>query len=128
MHVGAAAILKGARVLLLRELIAEAGWGDTALAADLAAGLPIVGGIPVSGVFPEVDRPASATVKELWRTAPARRARLLASVRPAGAALDQALLDGTKAEFEAGAMRGPYTVDEALRRWGNTWLPARRFC
>ena len=129
MHDGAAAILSGAKLLLLKELLDQAEWGDTNLAGDLAAGMPIVGDIPLSGIFPEVDRPAELSIPDLWRSARGRRAQLFASIRPAHRELDEALLAGTRAEFQAGTMRGPYTIQEAEARWGaGTWLPARRFC
>eukprot|EP00972_Heterocapsa_arctica_P042690 6293836-Heterocapsa_arctica.AAC.1 len=45
-------VLKKAKLLLLRDLLLEVAWEDTDLVSDLSAGLPLVGEIPKSGVFP----------------------------------------------------------------------------
>ena len=49
-------VLEGENLLLIKEVLAEAGHGDVDLVSDLVAGLPVLGEIPEAGVFPPKKR------------------------------------------------------------------------
>ena len=100
------------------------------LVPDLVKGMPIVGDIPLSNVFPARDViPEPVALESLMRDARGLRARLLRSVGPSGdSSIDEAIWQGSMKEVEQGTMLGPLSLEEAEVRFGPLFLPARRFC
>jgi hypothetical protein len=127
LHPGAKAALSGTQLLLIDHLLKEMGWPDSELAGDLAAGLPIVGEIPRSGVFREQKPKDSRSVDWLLRSAGEWRAKLQSSITSVSKEIDAATLRGTQKEFDRNTMRGPLEIDEVTREVGPLWVPARRF-
>ena len=64
-------ILKGKRLVLLREILSELGYPDTSLVADILTGLPITGLLPKSNVFPHRVRHPEYDIKTLRLKLPA---------------------------------------------------------
>ena len=125
---GPARVLRNANLLLFQQLLKEIDYPDTELINDLVSGFPIVGNIPKSNCFKPQQPSPSLTVDELLKEAKSRRASLMSSLRPGDPVFDQAILEGTRKEFARGTMRGPFSEEEALKKFGPLFLPARRFC
>ena len=73
MHPEIANVYKGKRFLLLREMLSSVHWPDVKPFDDLIAGMPIMGELPATGVFPTDRREPEKSVGWLWSTA--RRTR-----------------------------------------------------
>eukprot|EP00972_Heterocapsa_arctica_P092578 13652575-Heterocapsa_arctica.AAC.1 len=58
-------ILNGKRILLLQEMLHDAGYVYERVAGDIAAGFPLVGDLGLSGAFEARERPAGETVDQL---------------------------------------------------------------
>ena len=128
---GPSRILKDANKRLFRELLLEINYPDKNLVHDLVIGMPIVGEIPNSSVFPKVDPIVNKNckpVEQLWRESKSSRRKMLDSLRPGDPEFDQAILKGSQKEFFKGTMGDPYSEQEAISRFGPLFLPARRFC
>eukprot|EP00435_Cladocopium_sp_Y103_P071893 s30_g38.t1 len=95
---------------------------DSALPMLCLTGMPIVGRALESPFFEEYHVPASITLAELLKTAPARRGSVLGRVRMmgrmGGPELAEAIWRKTMKEVAKGTMSGPYTVDAMLSRHG----------
>ena len=72
MHPEIANVYKGKRFLFLGEMLSSVDWPDVKLFDDLIAGMPVIGELPTTGVFPTDRRELEKSVEWLWS---ARRAR-----------------------------------------------------
>jgi len=116
------------RLLLFREMLESIDFPHAdKLIHTMAKGFPLAGDIEKTGIFPEMHRPATSTLEDLWRTAPEVQRQV---TRTIGAStdpeLDEAVTDTTRDEVTRGWLRGPFTAAELTERHG-LWIPARRF-
>ena len=123
-----AGVLKGKKILLLRDMLREIGFPEVdALIHLFSSGFPLVGPFPHTGSFPSADRAATVRTEDLWRGSRAFRMHLLKTVRGSGDAdLDAAVYEATRKEVESGTLSGPHDAADLDACLG-CWLPARRF-
>ena len=121
-------VLRGKRLLIFKELLDSAGFpGAGDLVHQIAAGFPVVGALPPTGVFPKQPRDQAQSISDLWRTARAMRRAVLSATGPSkDHDLDIDVTDATAKEVEKGWLEGPLLA-ESLDRDLGLWLPARRF-
>ena len=125
---GVAHVLAGKRVVLLRKLAASIGWVDQRLFEEIGEGFDLVGDHLYSGVFQREVRPRSLPVDEFFRNCKYLRPALLGKVK--ASTLDEVgkeLWEKTVAETSTGLLEGPLTVEELHARYGDAWVPVRRF-
>ena len=73
-------ILKGKRLLLLKEILIELEYQDVGVVDDIISGFKLTGWAPKTGVFdPDVRRP-QLTVEQLAKMAPGINARIIRSI------------------------------------------------
>ncbi len=121
-------VLKGKRILLLKEMLAAVDYPDRHLASDAAAGFRITGTLSPTGVFPPRVRPATIELEELRRTARARQQQALRDVRASRHdRLNAAVEEGTADDVARGFLSPPLTLDQLESEVGPLWVPARRF-
>lgn len=101
-------ILKPKRVALLERMIAETGYPDTSLPADILAGFDLVGDIPKSNILPKKFSPATFPLDDLHGAAPMARDALRVSVTTCGNdEIDKGLWEKTLQEVQKGWLVGP---------------------
>ena len=125
----AAAVRKGKRLLLLlQELLEEIKYPDMDLVKDIAAGMPGLGEMPVTGAFPEREAPPAADMGVLFACARAAQAKVQ-EARPEEPELAQKVWDKTMDEVNRDPpwLKGPFTPAEVEARLGPCWVPIRRF-
>ena len=96
---------------LLRELAAKIEHGDSQISDMLQRGAKLLGDLPLSGNGREAQFAAPASVRDLWWTAAARNAELIASLREDRAHSDE-IWRQTMTEADAGRMTVPRPVEE----------------
>ena len=125
-------VLKGKRLLLLREIGKELGWPDENLFADLTSGFKLTGTLRRTGVFEPATRPPTSSEEELWTSAREFQDMIWEKVE-AGRCneYDDELWDITMAEAGHNSdkhwLEGPLSRNEVTKRFGNKWIPCRRF-
>ena len=128
MDPAVAHVLRDKPLLLLREELRLVGWADETLFSDLVGGMPVLGEMPVTGVFPPRRSEPVLSVDELMLTASSAQA---AAMLPRETDMKEAELtwQATMAEAheDVGWLVGPMASDEVARRVGPIWLPVRRF-
>ena len=96
-------ILKGKRLLLLKEMLTELQYTDVAIVDDIISGFKLTGWSPRTGVFdPDVRRP-ELTLEQLQKMAPGLNASIIRSVNesPTDAIAEQVWAE-TMAEVDKG--------------------------
>ena len=107
------AVLCGKRLLLFKQLLAEAGHDDQDLFDNMCVGFDLVGKLPESGVFKRKFRPAAMLVDNLRSGAKRARDALLSTVGPSDdPEIDKGVLLATRKELEAGYAEGPVDIAE----------------
>ena len=124
-----ARVLKGKRLLLLKELLEEINHPDKKLIADMVKGFQVLGNIPRTGAFEPQEAAPPLPVSELLACARTLQALAMGTARGSGdAELDRAITDITRKEAEEGrTLLGPYSISELEKRVGPLWIPSRRF-
>ena len=128
MHPEIANVYKGKRFLHLREMLSSVKWPDVKLFDDLIAGMPIMGELPATGVFPADRREPEKSVEWLWSTA--RRTREAVRSHYFGdqdEELERFINEGMLREVELGWAVGPLSDTELTETLGPLWIPSRRF-
>ena len=104
---------------------------DNSIPRKCLAGLPIVGPADKSAFFLPYAGTQLVTVKELLRSAPERRDRIIRKVRTDAkfndAALLQAVYDKTAKEVQLKQMSPPMTLEEVIAKHGNLFNVAQRY-
>jgi hypothetical protein len=120
--------IESKRLMLFCEMLRAVNFPDPEKRVHaMASGFPLAGNIDRTGLFPELARPASSCLPDLWRDARESQRLVLATLGPTSCAeLDDAVTVATREEVEAGWLRGPFTSQELAQRHG-LWVPARRF-
>ena len=99
-------ILKGKRLLLLKEILLDLNYPDVGIVDDIISGFQLTGWAPKTGVFePDVRRP-QLSVEQLVKMAPGINARIIRSVEeaPADQTTDHVWAE-TWAEVEKGWLK-----------------------
>ena len=117
------------KILLFRGMLRDVGHPGVDLAADIAAGFPLLGDLGMSGVFKKCDRPALLSAKELMTGARwAQESCRATSCRSSGVPeTDVAVFEGTMEEVKKRWLRGPLTAEQITDLLGPCWVPSRRF-
>ena len=123
-----AAVLKGKRLLLTKEILDEIGYPDVDLVPDIAAGMPGVGEMPFTGAFPPRDAAPVMDVQLLMSSARGAQQKVLES-RPDAPEVVAKVWAKTMEEAERDPpwLRGPQSAEEIEARLGPCWVPVRRF-
>jgi hypothetical protein len=121
--------LEGKSVLLLGEMLAEAGVPNHRGIVDLMLqGVPMFGEFPRTGIFREKYVKPTKSIEDLFKSARWARNALLGSMRSSGSTeVDHELWRRTCAEVEKGWLTGPFNVEQLTERLGPLWVAARRF-
>eukprot|EP00972_Heterocapsa_arctica_P015968 2354618-Heterocapsa_arctica.AAC.1 len=94
-------VIADKKILLLQEMLRDAGHPDEHLAADIAAGFPLVGDLGISGAFELRDKPATLSTAQLMASARWAQEASRALCRSTGDdAMDRAVFDGTMEEVD----------------------------
>ena len=124
-------VMKSKRLLLFKEMMAEADIRDDALFADLRDGFRLVGDLAPSGQFQQQWKPATLGVEQLKQTATWAQKAVFASCKKvlldeeiAGAVWKETM---EQASDDRRWVRGPYSAKEISEKHGHHWVPARRF-
>ena len=105
-------ILKGKRLLLLKDLLQQSGSLDVGLPEDICAGFDLTGKLPESHCFEPRYKPASIPTEALRNVANRARTVLLRSVKSSGdSEIDNGVYAATLKEREKGFLRGPIHAD-----------------
>ena len=121
-------VLEGKKLELLRYLLQQSSYPDTQVVDDILNGMPLVGVMPGSGVFPPKVRAAQITPQQLRSSSRWTRAAILAKVRPSNDdSVDQAVWAETLLEIDKGWLTGPYRQEQVSLLLGNDWIASRRF-
>ena len=128
LHPDISQTLQGKKLLVFKEMLRDAGFSDEKFIEDIVAGMPLVGELRPTGEIPPIDKPASITIKELWKTAKWARHALSGSIRSSGDEdLDSVVYQGSVVERDKGWARGPFTAQQLTERHGPLWIASRRF-
>ena len=121
-------VLEGKKLELLRYILQQADYPDIQVVDDVLNGMPLVGPMPGSGVFPRKVRAAQITPQQLRSSSRWTRAAILGKVRSSNdASVDQAVWAETLLEIDKGWLTGPYNQDQVNLLLGNDWIASRRF-
>ena len=128
LHPAVRRVLRGRRILLLREAAVASGCKDMEFFEELKYGARLVGMANASGEFPERFMPPIISVDELVCAAKWARPRASGKARGSGdVEADAVLYDKTRAEaLEKGWLQGPFSAEELDVRFGK-WTVSRRF-
>ncbi|CAK8994047.1 unnamed protein product [Durusdinium trenchii] len=127
-------VMAGKRILLFQEILESIGYHDAEAANLLVEGVPLVGAVPESGVYPKVFRVAELSVETLKEQAHWFRRGILERTRSSGdEACDAFVWQETLKEVERGWLKGPFS-EESLpesasisRRFG-IWQKSKYRC
>lgn len=121
-------VIKGKNLLLLRKMMHDAGIKDDRLIFHMAAGFPVSGLYPDTGLFPSQERSASIDRDELWRTARYAQKKVVEITRASGdREIDDYVWNATIQERDRQWCSGPFSASEISERVGKLWIPSRRF-
>ena len=119
------------RLLLFKEMMADAGVADPLLFEELCNGFRLVGDLSPSGQFPPQWKPAVLGIEQLRQTAIwAQRAvvgsckRVLEDSEIAAAVWQETV---EQAAEDKRWVKGPYSSEEITAKHGKHWIPSRRF-
>ena len=123
-------ILKSKRLKLLKHILNEIHYPDLDIASDIAEGMPVVGRLKKSNIFPYKLTQASMHVSDLKLHAQTLRKGLLekiANPRYRDETIDKAVWDETVEECDKDWLSGPFTEQQLETLLGDNFLVARRF-
>ena len=129
MHPEVREIMKDKRLLLLAEVLKDAGVNDQHLVDDLTNGFRITGELKPSGLFPRIFRPAALSQDDLRATAKWSKHVVSDSCRRASRDPDvaKAVWKETLEQKDKKWLRGPFTFEEIDQKYGGTWIASKRF-
>lgn len=121
-------ILKGKRLLLMKEMLASIGYPDVSLVEDILAGFRLTGLVDDSKAFQPKFRPPAMSEDDLMKSARWTRHALLGSIRSSGDPdLDKRLYEKVLEEEKAGWIAGPFSEEQLNKMLGPLWVASRRF-
>lgn len=96
------------KILLFKEMLADAGYYDTSIAEILHDGVPLVGPVQESGHFPKTFKPALISKELLEEKSPDIVSAIIASTSSSGdKECDEFVYAETMKEVERGWLKGP---------------------
>eukprot|EP00435_Cladocopium_sp_Y103_P021857 s2092_g5.t1 len=105
-------VLGHKRIVLFKRLLEEISYPDVKIADEMAAGFPLCGWMPASGVFPTRIRPPEIPESFLRKMARSFSARSLAVTKSSGCPeADSKLWEATLEEVSDGFLEGPLEAD-----------------
>ena len=124
-------VMKSKRLLLFKEMMAEAGLCDEGLFEEMKDGFRLVGDLAPSGQFQQQFKPAALGIEQLRQTAKWSQKAVVASCRKVlqDSEIAQAVWPETleQASEEKRWVKGPFSAAEISERHGADWVPSRRF-
>ena len=126
MHPDVKAIMGSKRLLLLQELMSDAGVQDRELVADMASGFRLTGELRPSGLFP---RQLKLTQDDLKATCRWSKHLVEASCRRAARDKEVAakIWDETLEQKEKQWVKGPFSWSEINDKYKGEWIASKRF-
>ncbi|CAL1128793.1 unnamed protein product [Cladocopium goreaui] len=122
-------VLEGKRLLLFKEMAADAKVGDENLFTELIEGFKLTGQMPESKQFPARLKPAMISVQQLKDSSVWAKKMIHASCRRVGAdpEIARAVYEETLQQRADGWVKGPYTSSELDQKFDGCWIPSKRF-
>ena len=122
-------VLEGKRLLLFKEMAADAKVGDEHLFTELIQGFKLTGEMPESKQFPARLKPAMISVQQLKDSSVWAKKMIHASCRRVGAdpEIARAVYEETIQQRTDGWVKGPYTASELDQKFDGCWIPSKRF-
>ena len=122
-------VLEGKRLLLFKEMAADAKVGDEHLFTELIEGFKLTGQMPESKQFPARLKPAMISVQQLKDSSVWAKKMIHASCRRVGAdpEIAWAVYEETIQQKADGWVKGPYTSSELDKKFDGCWIPSKRF-
>jgi len=113
----------------MEELAAEMGWPDKTLFSEMREGFKLVGTFAATGVFKPAVTLAQMSEEELRKNTKFLRPAILGKLKNFDdEVLQKELYDTTLSEaVEKHWLEGPYDVSEMHHKFGEHWLPVKRF-
>ena len=128
MHPCVRKVMGPKRILLMKEMMLDAGLDPGPLVNHLVGGFGITGMLPETGLFRPDFAPPAITMQDLWRSSKWAQQQITSTVKSSGPEVDRIVTDETRAEVAKGWLEGPYTRDQLSELLGPCWVPNRRFC
>ena len=121
--------MESKRLLLFKQMMADAGIVDDQLLDELKGGFRLTGQLAASGQFRPRFKPAEMSVEELRKSAKWAKHAIVGSCKRVGedAEVAQAVWDETLAQLESGWIKGPYTAEQLDKKFPEGWVPSKRF-
>ena len=124
-------VMAGKRLLLLAQMMRDAGLGDDIskqLLGLCLTGFPITGNIEASGIFSPEFKEAGFSLPEVWSQARVLQARALSTCRSSGdEEINREVWNATLEECREGKAAGQKTLQQIQEKFGKRWIPNRRF-
>ena len=122
-------VLADKRLLLFKEMAAEAQVGDDGLFDELVKGFSLTGAMPESGTFPAKLRPAQISVQQLKESAVWARKMIHSSCRRVASdkEIAHAVYQETLQQLSDGWVKGPFTEAQLDEKYNKCWIPSKRF-
>lgn len=124
-------VLASKRLLLFKEMLADAGVDDPNLFADMCNGFRLVGDLHPSGQFAQHWKPAALSVEQLRQTAVWAQHAVIGECKKIASDPEIALAVWEETIQQSGVdkqwVKGPFTSSEITSRLGPHWIPSRRF-
>ena len=117
------------RLLLLAEVLRDAGVDDKYLVEDLTQGFRITGELRPSGLFPRILRPAALTQDDLRATAKWSKHVVADSCRRASkdSEVARSVWRETMEQRDKHWLRGPFPFEQMDEKYNGTWIASKRF-
>ena len=129
MHPEVRVIMQDKRLLLLAEVLRDAGVDDKYLIEDLTQGFRITGELRPSGLFPRILRPAALTQDDLRATAKWSKHVVADSCRRASkdSEVARSVWRETMEQRDKHWLRGPFSFEQMDEKYNGTWIASKRF-
>ena len=123
------AVLKGKRILLMKELAQSIRWPDMSLFDEMTAGFKLVGTVAKTGIFKPHVTVANMSASDLEKKMKFLRPMILGKLRKFRDEKLQSELHRITMEEAAEKhwLQGPYAPEDIAGLVGDQWLPVRRF-
>ena len=122
-------VLAGKRLLVFKQMCADANVGDETLFEELTNGFRLTGRMHESGKFPKKLRPAGITVEQLRESSVWARKMIFSSTKKVAAdpEIASAVYDETQQQLQDGWVKGPFSDEQLDRKFPKGWVPSKRF-
>eukprot|EP00971_Amphidinium_carterae_P345673 6486752-Amphidinium_carterae.3 len=120
-------VMASMQIAAIRKLTSMLGLSDAYFLDGLAKGFALCGDIPSTGRWKPRLRSRDFGVEHWSQIAFNLREMVLGRVKSAGDDVDAELWGITQNEVASGWLQGPYEVGDAVKRFGDDMVPARRF-